>query len=221
MVSASLPSLTARSPPAPARADETRHVRFIPPIPCEETTWSLIAPRTRFHPSGAPVAAGAVLLCQSHGCFYFPRWRSPCRPGLSRSQHTAHRGRTAFAASPAAGAHRALRDRCCCSDARRSLARRWRRGALRCCWHARHRRSPPPKRPVVSQDARLFSWRALRYAAGTASGAAAYARLEQTGRAAVGRESGARGAPSCVYGNQPMCSVAAYDAHGGAPTAAS
>ena len=32
--------------------------------------------RTRFHPSGAPVAAGAVLLCQSHGCFYFPRWRS-------------------------------------------------------------------------------------------------------------------------------------------------
>ena len=81
--------------------------------------------------------------------------------------------------------------------------------------------APPPKRPVVSQDARLFSWRALRYAAGTASGAAAYARLEQTGRAAVGRESGARGAPSCVYGNQPMCSVAAYDAHGGAPTAAS
>ena len=134
------------------------------------------------------------MLCQSHGCFCFPRWRSPCRPGLSRSQHTAHRGRTAFAASPAAGAHRALRDRCCCSDARRSLARRWRRGALRCCWHARHRRSPPPKRPVVSQDARLFSWRALRYAAGTASGAAAYARLEQTGRAAVGRESGARGA---------------------------
>ena len=56
------------------------------------------------------------------------------------------------------------------------------------------RRRPPPKRPVVSQDARLFSWRALRYAAGTASGAAAYARLEQTGRAAVGRESGARGA---------------------------
>ena len=54
--------------------------------------------------------------------------------------------------------------------------------------------APPPKRPVVSQDARLFSWRALRYAAGTASGAAAYARLEQTGRAAVGRESGARGA---------------------------
>ena len=50
------------------------------------------------------------------------------------------------------------------------------------------------RRPVVSQDARLFSWRALRYAAGTASGAAAYARLEQTGRAAVGRESGARGA---------------------------
>ena len=95
--------------------------------------------------------------------------------------------------SAAAGAHRALRDRCCCS-ARRSLARRWRRGALRCCWHARDRRRPPPKRPVVSQDARLFSWRALRYAAGTASGAAAYARLEQTGRAAVGRESGARGA---------------------------
>ena len=56
------------------------------------------------------------------------------------------------------------------------------------------RRRPPPTRPVVSQDARLFSWRALRYAAGTASGAAAYARLEQTGRAAVGRESGARGA---------------------------
>ena len=54
--------------------------------------------------------------------------------------------------------------------------------------HSAHRR------PVVSQDARLFSWRALRYAAGTASGAAAYARLEQTGRAAVGRESGARGA---------------------------
>ena len=169
-------------------------MRFIPPIHCEETTWSLIAPRTRFHPSGAPVAAGAVLLCQSHGCFYFPRWRSPCRPGLSRSQHTAHCGRTAFAAPPAAGAHSALRDRCCCSDARRSLARRWRRGALRCCWHARHRRRPPSKRPVVSQDARLFSWRALRYAAGTASGAAAYARLEQTGRAAVGRESGARGA---------------------------
>ena len=60
---------------------------------------------------------------------------------------------------------------------------------LRC-----NRPRPPPKRPVVSQDARLFSWRALRYAAGTASGAAAYARLEQTGRAAVGRESGARGA---------------------------
>ena len=194
-MSASLPSLAAPRPPAPARADETRHVRFIPPIPCEETTWSLIAPRTRFHPSGAPVAAGAVLLCQSHGCFYFPRWRSPCRPGLSRSPHTAHRRRTAFAAPPAAGAHRALRDRCCCSAslARASMETRCAALLLSCCARARRAR-PPPKRPVVSQDARLFSWRALRYAAGTASGAAAYARLEQTGRAAVGRESGARGA---------------------------
>ena len=64
---------------------------------------------------------------------------------------------------------------------------------LRCC-HAPPAAHPAHRRPVVSQDARLFSWRALRYAAGTASGAAAYARLEQTGRAAVGRESGARGA---------------------------
>ena len=85
----------------------------------------------------------------------------------------------------------------CCSDARRSLARRWRRGACAAARCAARAPSPEPtahRRPVVSQDARLFSWRALRYAAGTASGAAAYARLEQTGRAAVGRESGARGA---------------------------
>lgn len=158
---------------------------------------SPIAPRTRFHPSGAPVAAGAVLLCQSHGCFYFPRWRSPCRPGLSRSPHTAHRRRTAFAAPPAAGAHRALRDRCCC---RARVARSRADGdEVRCAAAALLPHAPLPahtahRRPVVSQDARLFSWRALRYAAGTASGAAAYARLEQTGRAAVGRESGARGA---------------------------
>ena len=125
--------------------------------------------RTRFHPSGAPVAAGAVLLCQSHGCFYFPRWRSPCRPGLSRSQHTAHRGRTAFAASPAAGAHRALRDRCCCS-ARRSLARRWRRGALRCCHTRRCPRTPPTVDPwlvrtrAFSRGARSVTPRAQRAA---------------------------------------------------------
>jgi len=109
------------------------------------------------------------LLCQSHGCFYFPRWRSPCRPGLSRSQHTAHRRRTAFAAPPAAGAHRALRDRCCCS-ARRLVARRWRRGALRCCWHARHRRRPRPNDPwlvrtrAFSRGARSVTPRAQRAA---------------------------------------------------------
>ena len=79
------------------------------------------------------------------------------------------------------------------SLARASMETRCAALLLSCCARARRAR-PPPKRPVVSQDARLFSWRALRYAAGTASGAAAYARLEQTGRAAVGRESGARGA---------------------------
>ena len=171
MVSASLPSLTARSPPAPARADETRHVRFIPPIQREDVsvvTDRANPTRTRFHPSGAPVAAGAVLLCQSHGCFYFPRWRSPCRPGLSRSQHTAHRGRTAFAAPPAAGAHRALRDRCCCC-ARRSLARRWRRGALR-CYCAATARAHRPNDPwlvrtrAFSRGARSVTPRAQRAA---------------------------------------------------------
>ena len=185
--------------PPPARADETRHVRFIPPIQREDVsvvTDRANPTRTRFHPSGAPVAAGAVLLCQSHGCFYFPRWRSPCRPGLSRSQHTAHRGRTCLRSvacrrrSPRSPRQVLLQR---ASLARAPMETRCAGLLLRCC-HAPPAAHPAHRRPVVSQDARLFSWRALRYAAGTASGAAAYARLEQTGRAAVGRESGARGA---------------------------
>ena len=172
LVSASLPPLAAHARPHPRELTRPDTYGSSLRSKSEETTWSLIAPRTRFHPSGAPVAAGAVLLCQSHGCFYFPRWRSPCRPGLSRSQHTAHRGRTAFAASPAAGAHRALRDRCCRARVARSRADG---DEVRCAAAALLPAHTAHRRPVVSQDARLFSWRALRYAAGTASGAAAYA----------------------------------------------
>ena len=51
--------------------------------------------------------------------------------------------------------------------ARRSLARQWRRGALRCCWHARHHRPNDPwlvRTRAFSRGARSVTPRAQRAA---------------------------------------------------------
>ena len=115
----------------------------------------------------------------------YPAANTPPTAGALPSQRRLPPALTALSATGAAAA-RVARSRADGDEVRCAAAALLPHAPLPA--HTAHRR------PVVSQDARLFSWRALRYAAGTASGAAAYARLEQTGRAAVGRESGARGA---------------------------
>ena len=195
MVSASLPSLAAHTRPHPRELTRLDTYGSSLRSKSEECTLSLIVQIPHAHvftPAALPLPLGQYCCARATAASIsragallagpdYPAANTPPTAGALPSQRRLPPALTALSATGAATARVA-----------------WSRAdgdEVRCAAAALQPPAPTAhRRPVVSQDARLFSWRALRYAAGTASGAAAYARLEQTGRAAVGRESGARGA---------------------------